>query len=484
MATQGCRTGRRKGLAMAVGGVLSLVQATAAQSPADRFGRTLEIIERESRLLIDPDIPLDQRALIDYGAYTSFFFMAADDPRQNTHILRLTDLNAFLRVNVDGVHQIFVRGRASYFDWNEGDDPDGEGDEWRGPLVERAIYRFDLKRALAAYHGENVDFNIIAQGGRQLVHWGNGLVLSRELDGGMLIGELGNLRLEAIGGKTFRDQVDFDTSRPDFDDKTERLFYGGMLSYDLHGHRPYVYGLVQEDDNKQRMPGVTFGYDSYYIGGGISGPIGDHLVYGLEAAYEGGRGYTNPVLVAPPFPPTLSQGRENIHAWALDARLDYLFSDANNSRLTGELLLASGDNDRLFHTSNTLGGNTAGTDDSAFNGFGLINTGLAFAANVSNLIMARAGASTFPLRSLTLFERLQVGGDVFVFFRLEDGGPIHEEVDGSGHYLGTEADVYANWQVTSDLAVILRYGVFFPGSNLEFDDDPRHFFFTGVTLAF
>lgn len=40
------------------------------------------------------------------------------------------------------------------------------------------------------------------------------------------------------------------------------------------------------------MP-TRFGYDSYYLGGGVAGNYGDHLVYGVEAVFEGGRGLSN-----------------------------------------------------------------------------------------------------------------------------------------------------------------------------------------------
>lgn len=458
--------------------LLASAGSAVAQSEIDRFGSVLEQIERESRLMIDPDVPIDQRTLIDFGAYTSFFLGAIDDALGETHILRLTDLNAYLRVNVDNVHQGFVRARASYFDWNEGDDFDGEGDQWRGPEIERAVYRFNLKNAIAAYDGENVNYNVIFEGGRQLVHWGNGLTFSRVIDGASLVGELGDWRLEAVGGRTFTEQLDFDSSRPGFEDDLERLFYGAMLSYDLDGHTPYVYGLVQEDDDDDSIsiPRTRFGYDSYYIGGGVRGPIGDHWLYGLEAVYEGGEGLSDPFRGP--------QRKEDIEAWALDARIDYMIGDDHNTRITGEALFASADDDRGSDTSNTLGGNRPGTDDEAFNGFGLINTGLAFNPEVSNLIMLRGGVSMFPAPSIGLLERLQVGVDAFGYFAMDEDAPIHEATDGHS-YLGFETDLYANWQITSDLAVLARYGVFFPGSGLSrSDNNPQHFFFSGVTVAY
>src|SRR5690606_34410515 len=102
-----------------------------------------------------------------------------------------------------------------------------------------------------------------------------------------------------------------------------------------------------------------------------------------------------------------AQTRDDIEAWAMDAYLDYQFGDVNRTRVNIELVVASGDDDRL-HSTNTFGGNQPGTTDHGFNAFGLINTGLAFNPNVSNLIMVRTGASTFPFPGSREFDRLQV----------------------------------------------------------------------------
>ena len=80
-------------------------------------------------------------------------------------------------------------------------------------------------------------------------------------------------------------------------------------------------------------------------------------------------------------------------------------------------------------TSSTFGGNESGTDDTAFNAFGLINTGLAFAPDVSNVLIGRVGVSSFPLVESKLFSKLQVGidgrfpllsGDVMLWLENDD----------------------------------------------------------------
>ena len=51
-------------------------------------------------------------------------------------------------MNIDNVHEIFLRGRTGYQDFNDKDSFDGRGDEIIDPDFQRAYYRFDLRRAL------------------------------------------------------------------------------------------------------------------------------------------------------------------------------------------------------------------------------------------------------------------------------------------------------------------------------------------------
>lgn len=481
--------------------LLLLLSASTAtgQVALERFERQLEQIRRDTRLRVDTDIPPDQRLLVDYGGYLSFNFLAIDDPDQNTHILRQYDLVGYAQVNLDGVHDFYARVRSTYRDFNSGDDFDGEGDDWVEPTLDRGHYKFDLGRYIEAYEGRPADYDLDVQIGRQLVHWANGLTLSQVIDGGTLRVGVDDVRLEVVLGITRDSTVDFDSSRPEFDDDTQRGFYGAMLSVQAGPyHRPYVYGLAQMDYNDSEtftavVGGVTtstkFRYDSFYLGFGSTGSIVQNLLYGVEMTYQGGESRSSAFTIGPGGAATANaQTDDNISAFAVDFRLDYLFNDDNNSRLTGELLLATGDTDRVLHTTNTFGGNAPNTTDNAFNAFGLIDTGLAFAPNVSNLVMVRFGGSTFPLPHSTTFGRLQVGVNFYLYGKLNRNAPFDE--DTSDHtYLGFETDLYANWQITSDVALSMRYGVFFPGkaiggSFVATDKDERHFFFTGLTISF
>jgi hypothetical protein len=469
--------------------VALLGQSALAQTSVERFERQLQQIQRDTRLRINPDIPADQRALVDYGGYFTFNFFAIDDIEQNTHILRQYDLVGYARLNIDNAHEFFLRARTTYRDFNNNQSFDNEGDDITWPTVEQAYYRFDLAQYLSAYKDKNIgNNNLTVQLGRQFVYWANGLVLAEYLDGGIAELTVGNVSLMGLAGVTIHDTVDIDAFRPQFDDRTERGFFGGILSAQLGKHRPFVYGLVQRDWNDdvpfggtKALPVTTnFDYDSWYIGTGMNGAISDQMLYGVEFAYEGGKTLSTSFVPGTVTP--LPQERTQIQAAAMTAKLDYLFSDPRRGRLSFETILASGDTDRE-RTSSTFGGNMPGTRDHAFNAWGLLNTGLAFAPSVSNLVSVRVGGSMFPFPESSLLKRFQAGTDLLAFFKFQDSAPIDESTT-DDRYLGWEPDVYVNWQVTSDVTFALRYGVFFPGTAIVADEHPRNFFYMGVTFAF
>ncbi len=468
--------------------LLILTLDAAGQTSIERFNRQLEQIQRETTLQADTSVPFDQRTLFDYGGYLTLSYLTVEDLNRETHVLRELDLVGYGRVNVDGVHEFFARGLARYRDFNDQDSFDGAGDQFHF-FLDRAYYRFDLQRALEAYHGKQTDQNLALQAGRQLVHWGSGLTLSQILDGAVIDLRAGNFTLELMGGFTaIQDTVDFDSSRPHFDDHTRRGFYGAQFSWQASpAFRPYAFVLFQQDYNhsESRTVGVfqtRFDYETWYVGAGATGALSDQLLYSAEVVYEGGRGLHNSFIQEGGGLEPVPQFYNDVSAWAADARLDYLFADARRTRLSAELIMASGDDDRL-HSSNTFGGNKPGTKDRAFNAFGLLNTGLAFAPSVSNLVALRTGASTFPVPDSTHFKRLQLGADFFVFGKIDRNAPIDEGTF-EGRFLGVEPDIFLNWQINSDVTLALRYGVFFPNSDVVVSGETRQFFFAGLTFAF
>src|SRR5215212_173635 len=143
-------------LAVAAGATPLLAQQTSV----DRFERQLQQMQRETRLRVNPDVPADQRALLDYGGYFTFNFFAIDDIEQNTHILRQYDLVGYARLNIDNVHEFYLRARTSYRDFNDNQSFDGKGDEMIWPTIEQAFYKFDLARYLSAYKNTEMKNNL------------------------------------------------------------------------------------------------------------------------------------------------------------------------------------------------------------------------------------------------------------------------------------------------------------------------------------
>ncbi|HEX4504260.1 MAG TPA: alginate export family protein, partial [Alphaproteobacteria bacterium] len=340
---------------------------------------------------------------------------------------------------------------------------------------------------LGAKEGQS---NLTLEAGRDLAYWANGLVLARTLDGVFIDVQQGALDAQFVAGVTPVRTVDFDTTRPGFDYNTRRGFFGTMVNLQVGDHRPYIYGLLQRDYNTLNetdldagISDTRFQYNSFYLGAGSTGALTDHLHYGLEVAYEGGRTFSNSFRVTEFGIIPDDQTRNEIMAMALDGRLDYLMNDPHDTRLSFEIIAASGDSDRGI-TNTTFNGNAIGTNDHAFNGFGILNTGLALAPDVSNILAFRFGAATFPAPQIAAFRRLQIGTDFFILNKLRSDAPIDEPTNAGERFLGVEPDVYLNWEMTSDLTLALRYGIFFPNDRAFGNDEVRQFFFAGLTFSF
>jgi len=449
----------------------------------------LQGFEYDTRLTANNDIPIDQRALIDYGGYFSPQYYSIDDTNNDNHGLREYQLVGYLRANFDGANEIFMRLSVAYNDYNAGDSFDGFGSRLIDPDFDRAYYRFDLQRYEAAYGGKLINYDVNFEGGRDLVYWGNGLVMGEVIDGVTPKFSWGPLTLSTVAGDTPLRAVDIQPDRPAFDFNTDRGFFGAMLTVTVGSQHPYVYGVVQRDWNSQNVSNVDgiitrYAYNSDYIGAGSTGSISDHLQYGVEGVFECGNTLSDSSALAPGSFQLVQvpQTRNNINAYAADVKIDYVPQDVHNSRLSIEGIVASGDPDRGL-TNTTANGNAPNTPDNAFNAFGLVSTGLAFGAPVSNLAILRAGASCFPFTQSENFRRLQVGMDVYWFNKCQADAPIDESTN-PATYLGWEPDFYINWEVVSDLTLTFRYGLFNPNLKAFGNDKARQFLYTGAVIAF
>lgn len=428
-------------------------------------------------------LSLTERTPIDVGGYLSIVGLHLTDADGAAHRLFQPEAGLYARATIDEVHSFFVRARFQYRDFGEGDSFDGEGDGWTQPFVDRYWYEIDMTRAFAADTADpNHSFRV--RMGRQFIDWGAGLALSESLFAVRPVMTLDRWTIEGLAGVTPTDEsvVDFDTSRNRFNRDTARGFFGARLAYRTPtSHEFYAYYLRSQDYNDDLqharatiLPGTfDFEYNANYFGLGARGSVGTSLLYLAEFVYETGQSQADPLRSF--------QREEDINAYAARAQLTYLLRDRHRSRIEGEFLLASGDDDRLVSTD-TIGGNLRNSDDTGFNSLGYVNTGLAFSPALSNLLSLRLGGSTFPLTDVNGFDRLQVGADVLVTFKLDEDAPIDEATNDDA-YLGTELDFSINYAVTSDLSLTARYGVFFGGDAIT-AEETRHFVFVGVTLSF
>jgi hypothetical protein len=472
-------------LAAAVVGGGAWTVAAQDNRPVDRarFDRTLDQIRRETRLLASPEIPPERRALVDYGALFTVSYLSTDDTELTNRAVRQYDLTGFARVNLDGAQELYIRGIASYQDYNSGDSFNDEGDHMEG-FLEEAYYRLDLRRLMQSSLGEEFDNNLVLTAGRQYTQWASGLVLAQTVDGVRTEIEVGQARFDLLAGVTPFGTTDFDSSRPNFDDKTYRGFFGGMAGLNLGQHNPYVYVMVQRDYNPDDSLNfgiieTEFEYNSVYLGAGSDGFLSDKISYSVEGVFQGGDALSN--SFNQDFEP-IRQTEEDIKAAAAQLSLTYTPGDRYRSRWTAGAAVASGDPDRGDSTS-TFNGNRSGTSDLGYNGLGAVDTGLAFAPQFSNLMVFRTGVSFFPFYDQANMRGFQMGSAVYLLSKLRSNAPI-DEVTTDERFLGVEPDVFINWQVLEDVTFTFRYGIFIPGDGVVADGKMRQFLYAGLTYAF
>ena len=422
---------------------------------------------------------LADRLLLDWGGSASFSLSGIDDAGGTPHTLRQSDGRAWLRADLDGSQRVYGRLKFRYDDWNTGDDFDGEGDDLREPIGERWWYELKLDHA---------DLKV----GKQFIDWGNGLALSNHLIGATLEADLGPAALTLVIGDTpANDFVDFDASRPHFDTNTKRRFVGALLETSGGEPTAFLHVLRQIDRNDRdsglfvdglgQLYSVDFDYDSTYFGVGGHGSLGGTMSWRAELDFETGRALSSPISAAG-SPQT--QTREDLCGWAFDTGVSWAGNDAAKTRVDLGLAVASGDDDRL-DSADTFGGNLSGTDDTSFNSFGFIDTGVALAPDPGNLVILHLGGESSPLWSKgPEWARLRAVVDGYFFAKLDSDAPINVATT-ADRVVGGEIDVGFDWSLLSDLSLNFRYGLFIPGKAMPpGEDGARQLLYGGVTYAF
>jgi len=458
----------------------------AQVSPPDQRWRTLE---EPFRLQMDQQVPLEKRVPLDWGGWFRSSVWAIDEdvdrPNDRTHngyhALRWQQLRLWGSATVDQTHQFYARGLLDYYDWNHHTSYNGRDSDWRGFDLERGWYDFRLSRWQQARGEQPGEVDLGVTVGRQYVEFGTGLALSLPLDAVKATGYCRDWQLTGLGALSVPSTHNVDQSVPGNTHESRR-YWGVELRY--HGapdHEPFAYYLSQDDQDAGIIrDGYQFGYDSRYVGAGSRGRFFRRdLQYTCEVVGEFGNSYANQTP-----DDAVVNDRQTVRAWALDAELRYVAPDAHRSQIAVEYLLASGDSDRLFSPTNTLGGNRLHTTDTSFVGWGYRDTGLVLAPQISNLGVVRLGASTFPFNRVAACEQLEAGLDFYLFHKQQAAGAASDNFSIRDHaWLGTEMDFSVNWRLLSDLAWFFRYGIFLPGEAFLTQKD-RQLVFTGVTLSF
>jgi hypothetical protein len=460
--------------------LLVALRASAAGPDARKdFQQTIDEVLR-GHFEMAPAQTLSEALRLDYGAYTTFAYLSEDDLTGTARGFSQIDSKFWLQAQKGG-HTFYGRMRLNYENYDAGDAFTASGDGFIEPLFDRYWYRFDWRSEERVETGADPSWDWWVQVGRQYVNWGSGMTLSDALYAVRAGAEARSFSADILLGLTPEHTTDFDGSRPSFDSNTKRSFWGiSTECRALRNHRPFLYFLGQEDNNAQPFGplGPLFKYDSRYVGAGATGEIvtGTWL-YRLELIYEFGHSVSD-AFVAP-------QTSEHIEAYALRFYLAYLPPRARERiglRIETEFLMGSGDPDRGTGTQ-TAGGNLSGTKDESFIAFGYVNTGLALAPEISNLVSFRITGSAFPLRGHGIFDRMQVSLSGFVFAKYDSDAPISVPTVAGKGFIGGEIDLALDWKFTSDLDLIAQYGVFLPGDAM-IDSSALQFFYVGFSYGF
>lgn len=472
----------RKLPAFKTGGVCTLVVLSAFSTPAwgqrreepDAFLNQQRAIEELTRAERDKLRPPTENFEFDYGGYYSLFLFMYDDGINSSRTFRRHDLRLWSRLAIDqGAHEFYVRSRLSFIDFNPGDQFEDE-DDVEGMNLERGYYKFDLARAMRAYAGRNVDYNVEFKIGRDFTEFGTGFVLATPLDQVWLRGTYKSWEVTGLIGKTIGSSQDFDLARNP--ERTRRTFLGAQAKYlGFERHQPFGYVLWQRDHNDDPPTFLQKNdYDSFYVGLGSTGELVENLRYSTEWAFETGRSFGNRRFLH----------KNRINAWAWDITLEYLFDAPGKPRAAVEYMFASGEPERRLSPTDSVGGVSRGFRDESFIGFGYRDTGLSFAPRLSNLHVWRAGASYFPFEGHEKLDRLELGTNWFLYHKHHADGAVSDPTANvQSGFLGWEMDYFANWDITADFSATARYGLFFPGKSFD-DRTTRTYLLLGFTWNF
>lgn len=463
---------------VAVTGLPLFAQGTADPSPG-RF------LEQQIRPLIAPEFetpPVEDQLLVDYGAVVRSLTAWYEDrgnslpSPQNSRALHIAEIRPWASLTYGETHRGFVRGQFGYLNFYKGDHygkdqggfpiPDARNHEWQGPYIDLAYYELDLDAAARKMGLDRPD-DLAADLaiGRQFLYLGHGIAFGLNTDGISLdwsYGEWGGL---VFGSQSVDRAINFGGLPNNAAYQLEsRRFYGGQVEYQGWDRRDLYSYLLGQWDNATKPFGSDDAYDSIYWGIGSTGEVlfGDpgqergipNLRYHAEFIVERG---TN----------RRAARGSDISAWAMDAGLDYFWTMPGRPRMGIEYARASGDSSRAGPPHPGIGSNVPGTTDNTFVGFGYLNAGASLSPLFSNLEFVRfaAGLRPFDDPESPAWQNLEIGTSSFFFWRPEAGAMISDvraNAFPGERYLGYEWDLFVNWRMSSDMFLLINYGIFLP----------------------
>ena len=462
-------------LTILAGLTLGVWAAPALAQREEMFQRSL-FFERDIRQRLEAVTPTEQKTLIEYGGFYSPSYTHFTDQGGNNGDMTLQDFRLWTRISYDEVHTVFARMRMDFQTFSPGDSAGYRQHDLIGPNLEMGYYQLDVSRAVQKSTGQVWPFDLKVRGGREFIEVGRGIALSKILDGASFDVTTKDWAFMGFAARTVGGEDNMDISDPNIAN-SRRSFYGGQFTYKgIDRHQPYAFFVIQKDWSRELpdLPFQDFTYDSKYFGIGSRGEVATNLQYAVEGIWQSGRSTAN-----------LQEGSsEPIRAYALDAELDYYVPRPMRPVLSMEYAYASGDGDRGSATT-AINGNRKGTSDREFQGFGYVNSGLALAAQFSNIQFVRLGGRMTPLENKIRFGRIDIGADYYFLMKAAEGGPISDtRATKSATFLGQEVDLYVEWRILSDVSWVLRYGHFIPGNAYPIDSFSRDFLFTGFNFMF
>jgi hypothetical protein len=447
--------------------LLTLIGAGSAAFAQDQN----KLLEEERRRQMDARRPgledLDQPVLWDAGGWLHAEVITLDDPpEERERTLRYLDLRLWGELTLDRTYTAYLRLQTDYVDFNSGDQFEGEDDnEFRFLYVDQAWMQADWSTS---------DADLVVRGGRQFISLGRGLLFNQVAYGLVAEGSVGRWGVKAFGAHSIIHDDDMDQSLPNHDD-SRRAFGALEANYVLHGyHRAYAMFMFEKDlnDEDPESAAQDWTYDAQYLGAGLRGAFFRDLGYHVEAIYQMGRSVA-----------AGTTDEEDIRAFSLTLLAEYRFQGPLSPAVLLEYLYGSGDADRGSVTD-AAAGNTAGSDDEGFLGFGFLQTGYALFPRVSNIHIFRFGGSFKPLETVEAAKYLEGGACLYLYRKAESAAPISDPrsiLDDAE--VGTEFDLFLRWRILSDLGVSMNFGRFLPGDAYE-DQDGRNFFSAGFTYGF